>query len=258
MGSHTHEYGNRRGVKLLRAMKVKITAAILVGGLAQFALADTTIQQAQAELKEQGFYFGEVNGDKNADTVTAIRRFQIRSGLQVTGELNEETVRALHAALSSSSSKTASVPKQKMDEDPGDTARQPAAPAYPQTSIPPASQIYRAQPAPSASAVSVFRNTPYELAPPLLQQEVIIAAQRLLRRRGFYTGANDGVFGQNFEFSVRAFQSRLGIQPSGRLDMDTLAALGLLPGQHGRTPMEMPRRRGAPLDEAPVRGEWIH
>ena len=258
MRSHTHEYGNRRGVKLLRAMKVKITAAILVGGLAQFALADTTIQQAQAELKQQGFYFGEVNGDKNADTVAAIRRFQIRSGLQVTGELNDETVRALHAALSSSSSKTASVPKEKVDEGPGDTARQPAAPAYPQTSIPPAGQIYPAQPAPSTSAVRVFRNTPYELAPPLLQQEVIIAAQRLLRRRGFYTGANDGVFGQNFEFSVRAFQSRLAIQPSGRLDIDTLAALGLLPGQHGRAPMEMPRRRGAPLDEAPVRGEWIH
>ena len=258
MDSHSHEYGNGRGVKLLRAMKVKITAAILIGGLAQFALADTTIQQAQEELKAQGFYFGDVNGDKNADTVAAIRRFQIRSGLQVTGELNEETVRALHGASSSPSSKTASVPEQKGDEGAGNTTRQPAVPAYPQTSMRQGSQIYREQPAPPASSVNLFRNTPYELAPPPLQQEVIIAAQRLLRRRGFYTGANDGVFGQNFEFSVRAFQSRLGIQPSGRLDLDTLAALGLLPGQHGRTPIEMPRRRGAPLDEAPVRGEWIH
>src|SRR5438046_2778753 len=180
-------------------MKRKSGTAIVASALAQLALADSTVQQAQEELKEQGYYFGEINGDKNADTIAAIRRFQIRSGLQVTGELNEETVRALHSALSSSSSKTASVPKEKVDEGPGDTARQPAAPAYPQISIPPASQIYRAQPARSASAVSVFRNTPYELAPPPLQQEVIIAAQRLLRRRGFYTGANDGVFGQNFE-----------------------------------------------------------
>lgn len=239
-------------------MRTKIAAAFLVGALAQFAVADTTIERAQEELKEQGFYFGEVNGDKNADTVAAVRRFQIRSGLQVTGELNEETLRALHAASSSSSGKTPSVPEKKVDESPGNTARPPAAPANPQTSTPQANQIYRAQPAPPPSAVNVFRDTPYELAPPPLQQEVIIAAQRLLRRRGFYRGTNDGVFGPNFEFSVRAFQSRLGIQPSGRLDMDTLAALGLLPGQHGRTPIEMPRRRGAPLDEAPVRGEWIH
>jgi hypothetical protein len=46
---------------------------------------------------------------------------------------------------------------------------------------------------------------------------------------------SDGVFGPNLEFSLRAFQSRLGISPNGRLDMDTLAALGLLPGQRGRT-----------------------
>jgi len=91
-----------------------------------------------------------------------------------------------------------------------------------------------------------------------LQQRVILGAQTLLRRRGFYKGESDGVFGPNLEFSLRAFQSRLGIPPNGRLDMDTLAALGLLPGQNGRTPMEMPHRRVAPSDEPPVRGEWIH
>jgi peptidoglycan hydrolase-like protein with peptidoglycan-binding domain len=239
-------------------MKAKIAAAILVGAWTQFALADPTIQQAQEELKEQGFYFGEVNGDKSADTVAAIRRFQIRTGLQVTGELNEETLRALHAGSPSSSSTTTTVPKEKDDEDSGTIARQPSATASPQTSTPQADQIYRALPAPLPSTVSVFVDTPYEMAPPQLRQEVIVGAQTLLRRRGFYRGASDGIFGPDFAFSVRAFQSRVGIQPNGRLDMDTLAALGLLPGQRGRTPMEMPRRRGVPADEPPVRGEWIH
>ena len=66
------------------------------------------------------------------------------------------------------------------------------------------------------------------------------------------------IFRPNLEFSLRAFQSRLGIPPNGRLDMDTLAALGLLPGQHGRPPMEIPHRRIVPSEEPPVRGEWIH
>ena len=78
-------------------MKRKIATAILAGALAQLALADSTVQQAQEELKAQGYYFGQIDGDKNADTIAAIRRFQIRNGLQVTGELNEETLRALHA-----------------------------------------------------------------------------------------------------------------------------------------------------------------
>src|SRR5439155_16212278 len=87
-------------------MKRKIATAILAGALAQLALADSTVQQAQEELKAQGYYFGQIDGDKNADTIAAIRRFQIRNGFQVTGELDEETLRALHADSSSSTGAT--------------------------------------------------------------------------------------------------------------------------------------------------------
>ena len=235
-------------------MKSKIGMAILVSALPLLALADTTVQQAQEELKEQGYYFGQINGDKNADTIAAIRRFQIRSGLQVTGELDQETLRALHAASASSTATTTTPPQPRDVEDPGNTTERVAPATSPSRDL----QTYREQPAPAESAASVFSNTPYETAPPELQQRVILGAQTLLRRRGFYKGESDGVFGPNLEFSLRAFQSRLGIPPNGRLDMDTLAALGLLPGQNGRTPMEMPHRRVEPSDEPPVRGEWIH
>src|ERR1700716_2309674 len=59
------------------------------------ARADQTIESVQQALKDQGFYYGEVTGEKNADTTAAIRRYQIRNGLQVSGELNEETMRSL-------------------------------------------------------------------------------------------------------------------------------------------------------------------
>jgi peptidoglycan hydrolase-like protein with peptidoglycan-binding domain len=234
-------------------MKRKIGTAIVASALAQLALADSTVQQAQEELKEQGYYFGQINGDKNADTIAAIRRFQIRSGLQVTGELDQETLRALHADSSSSPATAPTTPQPQNLEGSGNTAER----VVPATPPPRDLQTYREQPAPAESTASVFSNTPYETAPPELQQRVIVGAQTLLRRRGFYKGESDGVFGPNLEFSVRAFQSRLGIPPNGRLDMDTLAALGLLPGQNGRTPMEMPHRRIVPSEEPPVRGEWI-
>ena len=235
-------------------MKGKIGTVILASALAQLVLADSTVQQAQEELKEQGYYFGEINGDKNADTVAAIRRFQIRSGLQVTGELDQETLRALHAVSASSTAKTTATPQPRNLEDSGNTTERVA----PATSPPRDFRTYREQPGPAESAASVFSNTPYEMAPPELQQRVVIGAQAQLRRRGFYKGESDGVFGPNLEFSLRAFQSHLGIPPNGRLDMETLAALGLLPGQHGRAWMEIPHRRFIPSEEPPVRGEWIH
>jgi peptidoglycan hydrolase-like protein with peptidoglycan-binding domain len=235
-------------------MKRIIGPVLVALAMAQFARADSNVQQAQEELKKQGFYFGQINGEKNADTIAAIRRFQIRSGLAVTGELNEETLRALRNGSSSSGVTTPTAGPQA-PEDSGNTA-EPSTPAPP-----PRNRETDGVPVERPQApVGVFRGTPYEIAPPELQRQVILGAQIVLRRRGFYKGETDGVYGRNLEFSVRAFQSRLGIAPNGRLDMDTLAALGLLPGQHGRTPLEMPHLRGRPRDEdqPPVRGEWIH
>src|SRR5256886_16367483 len=105
-------------------MKRKIATAILAGALAQLALADSTVQQAQEELKAQGYYFGQIDGDKNADTIAAIRRFQIPNGLQVTGELNEETPRALNAGSAFFTAATTPPPQTQNFEGSGNsTAR---------------------------------------------------------------------------------------------------------------------------------------
>jgi peptidoglycan hydrolase-like protein with peptidoglycan-binding domain len=234
-------------------MKGKIATVILAIALAELVRADSTVQEAQQELKEQGYYFGQVSGEKNADTIAAIRRFQIRGGLPVTGELDEQTLRTLRSGTASSSAPT-NTPQPQRPENNG-TAEEQSGEATPP---PREEQAARAEPALSQSTASIFSKTPYEMAPPELQQRVVVGAQTLLRRRGFYKGASDGVFTPNLEFSIRAFQSRLGIATNGRLDMETLAALGLLPGQNGRTPMEMPRRRFVPAEGPPVRGEWIH
>src|SRR4051812_47220654 len=94
-------------------MKWKLAVVIFVSGvITQLAFADAPTQQAQQALKEQGFYYGEVTGQKDADTTAAIRRFQIRSGLQVTGELNEETLHALNSASISRPAQNATPPPQ--------------------------------------------------------------------------------------------------------------------------------------------------
>ena len=57
--------------------------------------ADAQIAAVQETLKSQRFFHGDVTGDNNSETAAAITRFQVRRGLEVTGELNEETLRAL-------------------------------------------------------------------------------------------------------------------------------------------------------------------
>ena len=54
--------------------------------------ADQLVESVQQALKDEGFYYGEVNGEMNANLTAAIRRYQIRNGLQVSGELNDETL----------------------------------------------------------------------------------------------------------------------------------------------------------------------
>src|SRR4029077_9475832 len=98
-----------------------------------------------------------------------------------------------------------------------------------------------------------FAGTPYEIAPPDVQRNVVASAQNILARRGLYRGPVDGAVGPDFEFSLRAYQSRVRLPVTGRLDLETLAAFQLLPG--GNRPIYIPRRRSS--REGPVRGEWI-
>ena len=62
--------------------------------------ADDQIAAVQEKLKSRGFYYGEVDGENSNETAAAITRFQVRNGFQVTGELNEETLRSLGLTLS--------------------------------------------------------------------------------------------------------------------------------------------------------------
>ena len=74
-------------------MKLRTLVLLLISG--GTLLADPLIENAQQALKDQGFYYGEMTGNKDADTTAAIRRYQIRNGLQITGELNDETIKSL-------------------------------------------------------------------------------------------------------------------------------------------------------------------
>src|SRR5882762_2105037 len=89
-------------------MKIKIATVIFIGSM-MLMHADQLVETAQQALKDQGFYYGEISGEMNANLGAAIRRYQIRNGLQVSGELNSETLQSLGIS-SSASARPATTP----------------------------------------------------------------------------------------------------------------------------------------------------
>src|SRR5436190_23106681 len=85
-------------------MKRTILYSVIALLFVRLVDAGQTVQSVQQALKDQGFYYGNVTGDKSAETTAAIRRYQIRNGLQVSGDINPETLRSFNMSWSPVSS----------------------------------------------------------------------------------------------------------------------------------------------------------
>lgn len=245
-------------------MKIKIAALIFIGST-MLIRADQLVENVKQALKDQGFYYGEINGERNANLSAAIRRYQIRNGLQVSGELNSETLQSL-GINSSTSARPATKPASPNSGEPAKPRERPfnetanagaSPPIRPFANTPQDLELYPSNPVtPGISPAGILAGTPFETAPVGVQRNVILSAQIVLARRGLYHEEIDGVFGPAMEFSLRAYQARTRLPVTGRLDLETLAALQLLPGARGRF-YDPSRRHMHPPLGPPVRGEWV-
>ena len=59
--------------------------------------AERNVRAVQAKLHDAGLYFGEIDGAYSIELAAAIGRYQIRNGLPITGQLDQETSKALGA-----------------------------------------------------------------------------------------------------------------------------------------------------------------
>jgi peptidoglycan hydrolase-like protein with peptidoglycan-binding domain len=204
-------------------MKRKIIHFVVALFLVGSARADQTVQSVQQALKGQGFYYGNVTGDKSSETTAAVRRYQIRNGLKVTGEMDPETLRSLNVNSNSAAS-SQSTSKPAVAQQNTDTVRPVETPRPDQSSVqqPPNAPDHQPETNPS------FPGALYQ--PPMTRMNkrlVIAEVQRQLISRGYYQGRIDGSYGRRTAFAVRAFQFGSGLPPTGHLDTSTLNALGL-------------------------------
>ena len=250
----------------------KILLLLLVLSVA--AHADDTTKKVQAQLKELGFYYGEISGTAGAETTAAIRRYQIRNGYEVTGTLTKETMNGLGYSGAEAPAKTAPAPVKKeapMDlrRDETDqesdrkflrqeTAKQRTPPRDPSTVSPPAPLHPPADPG-TEDYQHIFARTPYETAPAQVQISTLRKAQSQLARGGYYRDPIDGMPGPATEEAVLSYQRRRNLVMSGRLDLDTLSAMALLPGRdEGPVARPFTVPRGSRYSPRILRGIWVN
>jgi len=213
-------------------MKRTIVYCIMALCLASVVRADSTIQSVQEALKNQKVYYGKITGEKNAETTAAIRRYQIRNGLQVTGEVNPETLHSLNVNSDSGSSKSA------VAQSNSGRAEHAAKLAQDFANVDPAKQTAKADQNSAVRSLSEldrsFDTNPgyagayYKSAPTRTNKRMLVAElQRQLTTQGYYRGTTDGRYGRRTALALRAFQFSSGLPPTGHLDVATLNALGL-------------------------------
>lgn len=232
--------------------------------------ADDQLRQVQQSLKEGGYYYGEVDGEEGTETNAAIRRYQIRNGLEVTGKLNAQTLAAVQGPGA-----VAPAPEAARDEGPPPPV--PAAPPRPSIvesdknylrkplPAPPPVEPDETQivppPAPGPSLAMIFQRTPYEDAPLVVQRDTLKRVQARLSREGFYRGPIDGGPGLDTQRAIRNYQRDADLPATGRLDLVTLSDLNLLPGRRV-IPAPAPPPPLYESDEPPARrvyrGIWVH
>jgi hypothetical protein len=98
----------------------------------------------------------------------------------------------------------------------------------------------RTVPAPIYTPFStLFHDTPYEDAPREVQIETLRRAQSYMASRRFYQGGVDGIPGPGTTQALINFQESYRLRRTGRLDLDTLATMRLLPrARPGDAPLQ--------------------
>lgn len=160
----------------------------------QYNPQSKTVRGAQEQLKDDGYYKGDVDGIDGPATRSAIRAYQRDKNLTVNGRLDRETCDRLGVRSEASRDEIRRADRRSdevaANRRTGDADRS-------------ATEPY----APSTAAVR--------------------AAQRRLHDRGFFKGDPTGTMNAETRSAIREYQKNSNLNVTGKLDQATLSSLGV-------------------------------
>jgi peptidoglycan hydrolase-like protein with peptidoglycan-binding domain len=249
-------------------MKWLIVCLFLISGMTALA-ADAQTRNVQQQLSDLGFYYGEVDGVAGPETEAAIRRFQIRNGISVTGTLTPETAEKLGVSANRTQVTAREAQRPRPAQSPAPSIIESDRAFLDSDTVPradddqtepsernqsPQDDQWRDQPRRTGKTGLdvLFAGTPLARADREVKREMLMRAQVQLRRYRYYFGDIDGIPGQMTTRAILDFQWDEELRVSGRLDSPTLRALGLRYGgfRRSRRYYEEPPRRF-------YRGYWV-
>jgi peptidoglycan hydrolase-like protein with peptidoglycan-binding domain len=92
-----NNYVTMRSVFLVVAIAFVVAGSVAAKENVGAGGAEENVRAVQTKLSDEGCYFGEIDGAYSSDFSAALSRYQIRSGLPITGQLDAETSKALGA-----------------------------------------------------------------------------------------------------------------------------------------------------------------
>ncbi|MEO7933723.1 MAG: peptidoglycan-binding domain-containing protein [Chthoniobacterales bacterium] len=206
-------------------------------------LADEQTRQVQAALSEAGFYYGTADGQMGEETRAALRRFQIRNGLDVSGSMTPETL----AALKLKKKETRSVASE-------DEAQVAATAKNPDAFLAPQSRRPAPTPPPRSPVRESFADTDLAESTSRDQSATLLNAQRKLLQLGYYKSAPNGLSGPETETALLRFQHAMHLRLTGTLDSDTREALFDTPPPVPTKPFRASKNRPP---GTVLRGVWV-
>ncbi len=221
----------------------KYLPLLLLPFFAVSCLADEQTRQVQSALSEAGFYYGSTDGQMGEETRAALRRFQIRSGLDVSGTMSPETL----AALKLKKKETRSVAAE-------DEAQVVASTKNPDAFLAPESRRPAPTPVPRSPVRDSFADTDLAESTSQDQSVNLLNAQRQLLKLGYYKSAPNGLPGSEMETALLRFQHAMHLRLTGTLDADTREALFDTPPPVPTKPFRASKNRPS---GTVLRGVWV-
>ncbi len=230
-------------------------------------MSTATVRMVQHSLIQGGYAVDAADGIWGPKTAAALREFQRAKGLEPSGQPDSKTLAALGVPLDGASGGAAqrdgaATPpissrspsdlnaatirsiQQALDDRGLQTG--PVDGVWGERTTEAIANLQRAHGMPASGELDAYTLSLLGLLPnngkPVepwrssrapgpadLDPAAIRLIQRSLSERGHSTGV-DGIWGNRTENALREFQRSQGLEPRGRPDVHTLAALGLLPG----------------------------
>jgi len=167
--------------------------------------SNSMMSQAQQQLKQQGFYTGNVDGIFGPKTRMAIRRYQQSKNLNQSGALDQATLSSL--GLSGSNT--------------GEAARS------------------------ADQSSTNGNNAPGENSSGKISSDRVRDAQQKLARDGYYNGKVDGMMNDGTRSAIRQYQKDNNLPVTGHLNRETAKSMGINTSQgnfednnNGQSPLE--------------------